>query len=274
MPDKLFSRNHLKPISISSCLTYGLWLCCLWSYPAISEERVRWQQPAEILRSFHEIALRTEYGPDAKVLQKWTNPINVWLDHRVGDAEKHTGLVRMHLEHLAAITGHAIHLVNSPDKANIKLIFSRNDRFIQDARHEMGATAATIVRSSTCICTLKSVQGNIVRATIIIPVDRARAHRKLVACIVEEITQAMGLPNDSDSVYPSIFNDRSTDQLLSGLDYLLLRILYDQRMHAGMSPHEAMTLAQTIIGEMQAQGTITNAARLVRSGALYQLPGL
>ncbi|TAN50595.1 MAG: DUF2927 domain-containing protein [Methylococcaceae bacterium] len=255
-------------------LHYGLWLLWLWTCPAGSDERVRWQQPAEILRSFHEIALRTEYGPDAKVLQKWTSPVNIWLDHRVGDADKHAMLVRMHIEHLAAITGHPLRLVNSPAEANMKLIFSRNDQFFRDARNEMGVQAAGIVRSSTCICSLKSVQGSLVKATIIIPVDRARAQRKLVACIVEEITQAMGLPNDSDSVYPSIFNDRSTDQLLSGLDYLLLRILYDPRMHAGMPPGAAMALAQTIIGEMQVQGTIGAAARLARSGALYRLLGL
>ncbi len=42
-------------------------------------------------------------------------------------------------------------------------------------------------------------------------------------------------PNDSDWVSLSMANDKSVLDLLTGLDYLLLKILYDNRLHAGMS---------------------------------------
>jgi hypothetical protein len=78
-------------------------------------------------------------------------------------------------------------------------------------------------------------QSELISVLVIIPVDHAMSYGLLSACIIEELTQAMGLPNDSDWVIPSIANDKSVLDLLTGLDYLLLKILYDNRLHAGMS---------------------------------------
>jgi hypothetical protein len=48
----------------------------------------------------------------------------------------------------------------------------------------------------------------------------------LPACIVEELAQAMGLPNDSGLVNPSVANDKSVLELLTGLDDFMLRIIF------------------------------------------------
>lgn len=241
--------------------------------PVAAEELARWQQPEFILSSFGEIALRSEYGGafEKKTLTKWVAPIHIGIEHRVGEAEKHAELVRMHADHLASLTGHSIQIVADVRQANVRLIFSREERFLAEARQELGVGASRIAPSATCISNYRTKNGEIIAATILIPVDLASAHHKLVACIVEELTQALGLPNDSRAVYPSIFNDYSTDHLLSGLDYLLLRILYDPRMHPGMSREDAMRMARTIIGEFQAQGVIRDAERLVSRGELYRL---
>lgn len=244
------------------------WAWLLVAASANGVEVERWQQPAVVLRSFYEIALRSEYGPDAMLLRKWVSPIAIWIDHRVGDKEKHIRLTRTHVEHLMAMTNHPMAIVSDPKQANVRLIFTREMNFAQDVMHELGQSAARVVRQATCISSFQTVNGVIVKAAIVIPVDRANAQRKLLACIVEELTQTLGLPNDSDQVFPSIFNDHTPQYLLSGLDYLLIRILYDPRMRAGMPKDEAMVMAQKIIGEMQA--TIRDASRLVTTGALYR----
>jgi hypothetical protein len=240
--------------------------------PAAAGEPVRWQQPEVILSSFGEIALGNEYGmaSQKKILTKWVSPVLIGIEHRVGEAEKHADLVRMHTEHLASLTGHPIRIVNDARQSNVRLIFSREERFLAEARQELGVAAGRLAPGAICISSYRTRNGEIVRATILIPVDRASAHRKLVACIVEELTQALGLPNDSRTVYPSIFNDHSTDHLLSGLDYLLLRILYDPRIYPGMHREEAMGMARTIIGELQAQGVVRDAEALVSRGELYR----
>ena len=70
------------------------------------------------------------------------------------------------------------------------------------------------------------------------------------ACLHEEITQALGLTNDSPTARPSIFNDDQEFALLTRHDELLLRILYDDRLEAGMSPEQAMPVARKIADEL------------------------
>ena len=91
--------------------------------------------------------------------------------------------------------------------------------------------------------------GEIFRGVIGIPSDRAASAGKLPHCIVEETTQLLGLPNDSDEVVPSIFDDRSVLDALSEHDKVLVRLLYDRRLTAGMPREEALAAARAILRE-------------------------
>ena len=73
-----------------------------------------------------------------------------------------------------------------------------------------------------------------------------------VACLHEEITQSLGLTNDSDKARPSIFNDDHEFKRLTRHDRLLVKTLYDPRLRAGMSADEAMPVARQILGELMA----------------------
>ncbi|MEO0764211.1 MAG: DUF2927 domain-containing protein, partial [Pseudomonadota bacterium] len=70
------------------------------------------------------------------------------------------------------------------------------------------------------------------------------------ACVEEELAQAMGLPNDHPHVRPSVFNDDQEFALLTHHDEALLEILYDDRLHVGMTEAEAMELVPEIIDGM------------------------
>ena len=71
------------------------------------------------------------------------------------------------------------------------------------------------------------------------------------ACVVEELTQVLGLPNDSNAVQPSIFNDQSRFFELTEHDRLLVRILYDNRITPGMPRREALRLGREILNEIR-----------------------
>ena len=102
-------------------------------------------------------------------------------------------------------------------------------------------------------------QSEIIRGVILIPVDSTRQSGRLVDCVIEELTQVMGLPNDSTAVYPSIFNDRSIDSYLTGLDYLLLKIAYHPLLKPGMSEAQVREKMPAILAELRALGEIENA---------------
>ena len=104
-----------------------------------------------------------------------------------------------------------------------------------------------------------------------LPVDRARERAKLLTCIVEELSQILGLPNDSEKVYPSIFNDKSCNELLTRLDYLMLKMLYDRRVKAGMDRRQVMPVLRKIVNEYQQKNIVQTAELKVMEGGLYPL---
>lgn len=73
-----------------------------------------------------------------------------------------------------------------------------------------------------------------------------------LSCIHEELAQGMGLANDSPQARPSIFNDDEEFGLLTRHDELLLKMLYDPRLHTGMTAAEAAPIARRIVRELMA----------------------
>lgn len=67
------------------------------------------------------------------------------------------------------------------------------------------------------------------------------------ACPMEELTQTLGLPNESDLVKPSMFNNRAQPTEMNRTDLILIRTLYDPRLTPGKPRAEAMALAAQIV---------------------------
>ncbi|MCP3128589.1 DUF2927 domain-containing protein [Shewanella sp. KJ2020] len=233
-----------------------------------------WKNTDYIIQAFGEVALNNEYDNAKHGVRKWRMPIRVFIEHQVGDRALHTQLVQMHLAHLAKITGHDIQWTNTPSEANIHLVFTRQSQWASEVERLMGPSAAKNLHGSVCIGTFAlNRQHDIARAWIIIPVDQAKMHGKLVACVVEEITQVLGLPNDSEKVFPSIFNDKTPQDLLTGLDFILLKLLYSPSISAGMTADEVKQPLLTLIAKWLRDGTVANADKSVRQGELYPLLG-
>ncbi|MFW1676539.1 DUF2927 domain-containing protein [Pontibacter sp. JAM-7] len=242
----------------------------LWSSLLVADDAPHWQQPVFIQHAFIAVALRSEYRPGAAPLRRWRQDMRVWLDHRVPDQALHQSLVDEHLQHLAQITGHPVRRVARAVDANVQLVFTRQENWAAEARALFGPRINKVLHGAVCLAGVDTNAGEILRARIIIPVDQARMHGRLVACIVEELTQIMGLPNDSELAYPSIFNDHSPEQLLSPLDVLLLQLLYQPELQPGMSEPEVALVVEKLLNRWHENGTIAAAVGLARSGELYQ----
>ncbi|MEM9725177.1 MAG: DUF2927 domain-containing protein [Pseudomonadota bacterium] len=79
------------------------------------------------------------------------------------------------------------------------------------------------------------------------------------ACLVEELTQSMGLIFDHDDVRPSIFNDDQEFIALTRHDEALLEILYDPRLQAGMTRAQAAPIVRQIVAEKGARLSTASA---------------
>lgn len=247
----------------------------LFTSPTYAEP-APWQAPNYIINSFVEIALNNEYSTRASPLRKWQQPIYYSIEHRTADKELHQKITELHLAHLSEITGLKISRAQGNKLANLKIIFSTEKQLEQELKHDFlladQQQINQLTRHSVCLANFSTATNNsISRAIVIIPVDRARAHAKLLSCVVEELTQVMGLPNDSDKVYPSIFNDKSHDDYLSGLDYLLLTLLYDHRMKIGMNSSQVKYNLQRIMQEPAFREKIDKAEQLVNQQGIFRL---
>ncbi|WP_273151877.1 DUF2927 domain-containing protein [Methylophaga thiooxydans] len=249
-------------------------LCLLLSSHCVQSEQIpHWQHKSYIHTSFTQIALQGEHSKSDGRLHKWQRPIVFSLRDQTGDHLLHKKMVTQQFKHLSAITGHPISPAKNSQNANVTIMFSTEQNLDSDLLKSMGITNPTFRQSlnhnSVCMAQISyDHSANINRAIVIIPVDRARAHGKLMACVVEELTQIMGLPNDSTDVYPSIFNDHSFNNFLTGLDYLLLQLLYSDVLKSGMTGEEVEQQIHTITQTEAFSEHIKHAEGLVRQHSL------
>lgn len=248
-------------------------LFVLLSFNATSTP-LTWLDRTFVETAFYNVALQHEYSSGNKPIAKWKQPIKIWIDHRVGDEELHQELTKLHIQHLSEVTQHPIKIVNKESEANVKWIYTRQSKWISESKNVLNLQSTQHLNSAICTAGYRTnSKGEIVYAGIIIPVDQARARGKLVACIVEEITQVLGLPNDSDKAYPSIFNDHTPEDLLSPLDVVLLKLLYEPELKAGMSKAQATPIVRKILQRYQMKGVLEQASNEAQRAPLYQLIG-
>lgn len=238
--------------------------------------KLHWQSSDYIIDSFIDIALNNEYSSKISRLRKWDRPIYYTIKHRTADRALHQKITTLHLAHLADITGMKIAPATSKNRTNLTIVFSTQATLKSDLKKYLSLTnkkqIAGLIRRGVCLAAFSTrTDSSIHHATIIIPVDRARARAKLLSCVVEELTQIMGLPNDSDRVFPSIFNDKSHDDFLSGLDYLLLKLLYHPKTKPGMNTYQLKRVLRKIIAGNTFQQLIGESERVVHQQGLFPL---
>ena len=178
----------------------------------------------EMVTQYRELALRGEYGGAWRRgrIIKWTGPIVAQL--RGADVALYELEVVEHLTLLARLTGLRFKLVRTGVAAptpNMVITFV----------HNRGRGPTNLEQ----VCSARVFSGPdyaIRRAEIVIHSDWRRVRRH---CILEELSQALGLMNDSAYLSPSIFNDESKQQRLSPWDELVIRAHYDRRLLPGMN---------------------------------------
>ncbi|HEH9427022.1 TPA: DUF2927 domain-containing protein [Aeromonas sobria] len=249
-------------------------LLLLAGHSAQADER--WQSDSYLIESFMAIAMEREYG-EAKQnrFARWQQPIRLQLINESGDKPLQAEVVKVQAAHLARITGHPINMVTA--KPNLTLIMTDYSKMKSWANRTMGNDPSVNIALKEGLCLANfatNPQHEISRATIIIPVDYSRAKGRFLDCVVEEFTQVMGLPNDSDKVFPSIFNDNSIDSFLTGLDYVLLKMAYHPALKPGMSSDEIRTALPTALADLRAKGEIREANRRVQQQSLKSWAGL
>jgi len=237
---------------------------------AVFAKMAHWQDKRYIESSFYDIALRSEYDRISPVVRKWKQPLNIWISSSAGDPEQQRRLLAMHFTHLGDITNLPFKFVDEREKANVRVFFTGEKQLKETVAREMSAAAAEYMQNSMCLGKIRfNRNAEITRGTVVIPVERVQAQGKLVPCIVEELTQMLGLINDSKIAFPTVFSDVTDNQLLTGLDYLLLKLLYAPQMRSGMNVYQVVPILRRHLIDWERTGVIRNAEVAITDGPLY-----
>jgi len=187
-----------------------------------------------LLEHFQKVVFHVEAKkPAAKPLVRWDRPIRA----RIADdrGRKYRGAVEKLLKQLSRLTGLPIALAAEPPY-NLDIFFLPEQEIQQRFKNPKIRCGGTLSGSRS--------RATITGAQVFISLSSDfRTHH----CIIEEITQILGLPNDTGIVTDSIFNDASKATSLSITDQILVRTLYDRAMRAGMTEAEAKPVARRVI---------------------------
>ena len=259
-------RFHHIPSSVHAVCVAGLVsIGCIGMSDAAKADDIE-----VLLKHFETIVFGSEIKgvAGATKIQKWMSPIRVsvtamqgqMLNNESGGRELklsyvrpdpvHVGMIRKHLTELVKLTGTTS---EKTDKANGKPA-NFMIRFVP--RLAMGQPfldpnvdpkiLARLAEPGVCYFVTRAIRsGAMFRALIV--VNAALPPAQMDTCILEEMTQAMGLPNDSDVVTPSIFNQASSQRELSDSDKIILRALYDRRLPAGTPASDAANIARDLL---------------------------
>jgi len=251
------SMHALRRLSL---LAVALWLPLL--HGCAGKPTAQSLSDDDYVRNFQTVALYREFDPDSveQRLMRWEGPLRVAL---VGDVnDRYRDYAARHLADLAALSGLEVGLTDLAT-ANIVVILSPDpfERALDTYRDVympffasqgvMEETTAHMKEVATCYARYDTDRSGevITRAMALIPTDEGRFVVR--ACLIEELTQIMGLFNDSDDIVPSIFNDSSPNMVLSEHDRILIQVLYDPRLEPGMTWSQAEPIVRQAVAELR-----------------------
>ena len=227
-------------------------ICTMVLRPAGAEE-LR-PQLDDLVAHFNEVVFGVEYAtlttrPDG--LSKWFGPV-VGIQVQGNPTDTLVKLAGKHVQSLAKLTGLGFRTLKPGETLpSIDLVFLKRAHMGNISGPNVDAAVVRSMASDpTMLCyflTWKSPPEQIVKALVVVNVEADPV--RLDACLLEELTQVMGLPNDVETYWPSMFkpNDSSTQH--SRWDALYIKTLYDPRLKPGMTPAQAADVVRPIFAE-------------------------
>ncbi|MFO1141327.1 MAG: DUF2927 domain-containing protein [Amaricoccus sp.] len=226
----------------------------------------------DLVRDFDNIALKDEYtdlnGSYTHVerpalLRRWEKPVRVGVISGASmspeEAARDRANVAAFTRRLAHLTGRDVAMGQGGDVNFLVVFMDSAERPVVAEQVKalypgVAPSAATALRDTPVdiFCANYATfdpQAPSTYATVVVLIRAEHPPLTRLSCVNEEMAQSMGLPNDSSLARPSLFNDSLEFALLTEHDAVLLRMLYDPRLRAGMSADEIRPLLPQIAAD-------------------------
>ena len=234
------------------CMVGSAMALAIWASPALSQSRALAKaetiNATTLIEQFRRVVFFTEFGAGSsgKPLFRWMTP--VIADINGGEAYRQN--VQDLFRQLSRLTRLPFRIAADGKKANMEIFFLPTAEIRARLKQPK-------VRCAGQFQGLKHL-GVIHAAQVYISTDSRSA---ALHCIAEEITQVLGLTNDTSLIRNSIFNDTSKLNKLSLFDQILVAALYSERLRPNMTEEQAMPVVRVLIRDLMAQARKQNRDR-------------
>jgi Protein of unknown function (DUF2927) len=217
----------------------------------------------EIRDGLFKIAFNAELqiGAPAERVRKFDEPVRIFviskgLPDRRSEIAAIVDDIRAHVNHLD------VAVVNDRQAANFTVTLVAEHDLRRTIRARYGSDRASQIQKSLSPVCLSGIGKDklyrIRRAEVILPVDAGEF--AFYDCAYEELLQALGAINDDRSVPWTMFNDDVQMGFFDVYDQYLLNILYDPRIHAGMTKEEVSAILPEVLPTVRAWVGSSNVA--------------
>ena len=215
----------------------------------------------DLVDHFIEVLFGQEYagvGQAQTVLARWdlAHTVGITVQGRV--TQEMAGMASRRLGAVSKLTGVKFKQVRPGTPGPIiDLVFLRRAEMgqIQIPNEDPSAIRA-LAGDPTMVCYFLSWRQpteKIIKALVVVNVERDPV--QIDSCLLEELTQVMGLPNDVKAYWTTLFNPLDTGVSYSPWDALYLRTLYGPHLHAGMTPAEVRQAVRPVFDDALSKAT-------------------
>lgn len=210
---------------------------------------------AEITDGFLKTAFGAEYHLAGRVdrIRKYHAPVRIFVDG-TGRADRKSQLTGVVTEISRLVRHLDIAIADSRDDSNVVIRLVRDRDLHRTIVSAYGAQRAREIRDSLDPQCLSGFRKNdrfeIEHSEVILTIDNGDFI--FLDCAYEEVLQALGPINDTDSVPWTMFNDDVQMGFFDIYDQYLLNILYDPRIKPGMTIAEVRAALPPVLADVRA----------------------
>ncbi|MBQ4253569.1 MAG: DUF2927 domain-containing protein [Erysipelotrichaceae bacterium] len=195
-----------------------------------SDNHIPFLSTERLTRYFTEVVLKSEYrGSHDELLHKWNKPITYHYDPEISKTT--ASLIDTFFRKLnRELPLKGVSRTEEPLKANVRIYFLKPEEIYRRVGKQVNYENA----DGITLYTFSNRTGEIISGKVYYNIDMKRSIRKSV--IREELVNLMGLGNDTVLRKDSILYQYSSDnEEPSPIDWLIMKLLYDERMKCGMN---------------------------------------
>lgn len=208
----------------------------------------------EITDGFMKTVFGAEFHLAGRVdrVRKYVAPVRVFADGN--RADRKAQLARVVADIAARVQHLDIAMAKTRDEANVVVTLVRDRDLNRTITAFYGSERAREIRTSLdpqCLSGFrKNEQFEIEHSDVILTVDNGDF--VFLDCAYEELLQALGPINDTDSVPWTMFNDEVSMGFFDVFDQYILNLLYDPRIKPGMTVTEVRAVLPEVLGDVRA----------------------